>query len=367
MIVRPVRHRPACRGVPRETFAVDPLETSNYRAAGYGGGVIEHVCARLSRNAERARSPAESATGASPADARSPAGASVIARSGRHAGGLAPMKVSALSVDGSRSNRYLRALARADLGLVRVTHAKVGNLPRSRGLLKLQVGGELNMPHSGAWSAGRGGSRSAGLGTGARRPRSCSPGRTGPTGWGSACRGRVQFRSRRPGFRAAVGAPNQERARPHRTEQRGLHDDASIVSNPERIFEPLQRDLASKVLLRGVDGRQLNHRDSGFVVGRGAAHDRSVLQAVPEAPKLPRDQMRDLGTAGRFDHNQCFFRSIGSPHLQEEIDFGATRPDEGRGVSCYPGVHSIGQEYLHFGRNLARLGGPSGEPGTPPR
>lgn len=28
-------------------------------------------------------------------------------------------------------------------------HAKVGNLPRSRGLLKLQVGGELNMLHSG--------------------------------------------------------------------------------------------------------------------------------------------------------------------------------------------------------------------------
>jgi hypothetical protein len=121
MIVRPVRHRPACRGVPRETFAVDPLEASNYRAAGYGGGVIEHVCARHSRNAERARSPAKPATGAPPADARSPAGASVIARSGRHAGGLAPMKVSARSVDGSRSNRDLRALARADLGLVRVT------------------------------------------------------------------------------------------------------------------------------------------------------------------------------------------------------------------------------------------------------
>jgi hypothetical protein len=121
MIVRPVRHRPACRGVPRETFAMDPLEASNYRAAGYGGGVIENVCARLSRNAERARSPAEPATGASPADARSPAGASVIARSGRHAGGLAPMKVSARSVDGSRANRDLRALARADLGLVRVT------------------------------------------------------------------------------------------------------------------------------------------------------------------------------------------------------------------------------------------------------
>jgi hypothetical protein len=121
MIVRPVRHRPACRGVRRETFAVDPLEASNYRAAGYGGGVIEHVCARHSRNAERARSPAEPATGAPPADARSPAGASVIARSGRHAGGLVPMKVSARSVDGSRSNRDLRALARADLGLVRVT------------------------------------------------------------------------------------------------------------------------------------------------------------------------------------------------------------------------------------------------------
>lgn len=104
MIVRPGAS-PAC--LPRRA-------TRNFRSGSFGGKQLSRCGVR--RRGDRARlcmafpgmlgvldclrSP--------PPGRRPPAGASVIARSGRHAGGLAPMKVSARSVDGARSNPHRR-------------------------------------------------------------------------------------------------------------------------------------------------------------------------------------------------------------------------------------------------------------------